>query len=188
MTLSFPYSPESNGLAERMNRISTEKRRAMLYYSSMNRSYWCEVVRHAAELHNQTTSPELNNNTPTEALLGTIPNNMRPRTFGCMAFVHKHKETWRDKFEKRVEEGVFLGSQHGLYRIWLSQSRKVMTRKHATFNEQRFHLFKSAITRPEQDVLAEVNRDNSRTGDVRAIKLETENDSENTDEQTEEFV
>lgn len=183
LTTSSPYSPQSNGLAERMNRILAEKARAMLDHSGLCKKYWVEAVRQAADLHNRTATPELNNKTPMEVLLGTIPNNAKLRTFGCAAYVHKHKETRKDKFDKRVEEGMYLGNQHGLFRMWLPKKNRVVTTKHATFDERKFPLSETTknaeIVQEEKDKDIPEQRVNNKEPTI--VTFDDDDDNEITD-------
>ncbi|KAE9153250.1 hypothetical protein PF005_g33422 [Phytophthora fragariae] len=39
-----PYSPQQNGVAERMNRTIMEKARIMLYYKGISTMWWAEAV------------------------------------------------------------------------------------------------------------------------------------------------
>lgn len=94
----------------------------------------------------------------------------------------KAQRNQRDKFEKRVKEGVGLGSQHGLNRIWSLRRRKVVSTKHTAFEKRIFPLSEFAVTKPKQDVLAEMNQDDSRAKHVRAITNKTAYASENTEE------
>ena len=44
---SAPYTPEQNGLVERMNRTLIEKARCMLIHSKLGKKYWAEAVNTA---------------------------------------------------------------------------------------------------------------------------------------------
>lgn len=68
-------------------------------------------------------------------LLGTVRTNSTLRVFGCAAFVHKLKGNRRHKFEGRIEKGVYLGNEHGLQRVYLYDSRRVITTKQISFEE-----------------------------------------------------
>ncbi|OWZ14155.1 hypothetical protein PHMEG_00012411 [Phytophthora megakarya] len=48
-----PYSPQQNGLAERMNRPLVEKARAMLHYNAVESRWWAETINCAAYLVNR---------------------------------------------------------------------------------------------------------------------------------------
>ena len=54
MELTAPYTPQQNGVAERLNRIIVEKAKAMFTDSRLPRNLWPEVVQTAAYLRNRT--------------------------------------------------------------------------------------------------------------------------------------
>lgn len=45
---SAPYSPQQNGLAERMNQSLAEMARSMLYYQHIQMGWWAEATKTAA--------------------------------------------------------------------------------------------------------------------------------------------
>lgn len=52
MEPSVPYTPQQNGVAERMNRTILERARAMLDESGVNRILWTEAIRAAVHVIN----------------------------------------------------------------------------------------------------------------------------------------
>lgn len=76
LTKSSTHTPQFIGIAERMNRTLFEKARSIIENSGLNEGFcWAESFRHVADLHKRTVTLELKINTPTEALLGTTPDN-----------------------------------------------------------------------------------------------------------------
>lgn len=51
---TVPYSPQQNGVAERMNRTIMEKARSMLYYKGVGMQWWAEAVSTAVYLINRS--------------------------------------------------------------------------------------------------------------------------------------
>lgn len=47
-----PYSPQQNGLAERMNRTVLEKARCMLFDSKLSKQFWAEAIYVAVDVIN----------------------------------------------------------------------------------------------------------------------------------------
>ena len=58
-TFSSVYTPQSNGLAERMNRTLLNKTRAMLKCAGLSKSYWGEALLHATYIYNRTIANSL---------------------------------------------------------------------------------------------------------------------------------
>ncbi|GBP08162.1 Retrovirus-related Pol polyprotein from transposon TNT 1-94 [Eumeta japonica] len=63
---STPYTPQQNGLSERMNRTLLEKARCMLINANLQKSLWAEAIRTAAYITNRTPTRALNYKTPEE--------------------------------------------------------------------------------------------------------------------------
>ncbi|GJW53374.1 retrovirus-related pol polyprotein from transposon TNT 1-94 [Tanacetum coccineum] len=66
------YTPQQNGVAERMNRTLLERARAMLATTSLGKSFWAKVVNTACYVINPSTAVELK--TPMEMWTGTPVN------------------------------------------------------------------------------------------------------------------
>ena len=52
--LAVPYSPEQNGVAERMNRTLLESARSMMVHAGLPDRFWAEAVECAAYIRNRT--------------------------------------------------------------------------------------------------------------------------------------
>jgi transposase InsO family protein len=49
---TIPYTPQQNGVVERMNRIITSKARCMLFNASMDRHFWAKAPSTTCMLFN----------------------------------------------------------------------------------------------------------------------------------------
>ncbi|XP_041969254.1 uncharacterized protein LOC121730360 [Aricia agestis] len=63
---STPYTPEHNGLAERMNRTLVERAKCMLFEAKLQKHLWAEAVTAAAYVVNRSPSRVLSEVTPYE--------------------------------------------------------------------------------------------------------------------------
>ena len=80
--LTVPYSPQQNGVAERMNRTLMESARAMIAHAGLPNSYWGEAVATAAYVRNRMPTTAIKNNqTPYERWYGR-------KLWGLMLLLH----------------------------------------------------------------------------------------------------
>ncbi|XP_057654122.1 uncharacterized protein LOC130892631 [Diorhabda carinulata] len=56
---STSYTPEHNGLAERMNRTLVERARCMLFYANLEKKLWAEALATAAYIVNRSPTKAL---------------------------------------------------------------------------------------------------------------------------------
>ena len=92
------YTPQQNGLAERMNRTILERVRCMLSSSGLSKVFWAEAAETAVHLINRSLSSTLQFKTPQEKWTGKAVNYQHLKVFGCTTYVH----TKIDKLESRV--------------------------------------------------------------------------------------
>lgn len=87
--LTAPYSPQQNGVAERMNRTLVESARSMIAHAGLPNTYWAEAISTAAYVRNRmSTSAFKQNKSPYERWYGRKPDIRNLRVFGCMAYAH----------------------------------------------------------------------------------------------------
>lgn len=133
LEMTVPYTPEQNGLSERMNRTIVEKVRAMLAGSKVTKRLWGEAVYAAAYLINRSPTVAVDGNrTPCEVWNGRKPNVSNLRIFGAECFVHVPKQK-RKKLDVKSEKATFVGYAPNGYRVW--NGRKVFVARDIVFNE-----------------------------------------------------
>ena len=137
-TMSTPYTPQSNGLAERYNRTILDKVRTMLHASGLSMQFWGEAAIHAAFLTNVTVSSTTQGTTPYELVFKRKPDLTKIRVFGCAAFVHVPKENRSMKLSTRSKVGALVRNEDGMYRIWDFEQKCIIMSKHVKFAEGRF--------------------------------------------------
>ncbi|CAF4918329.1 unnamed protein product [Pieris macdunnoughi] len=102
------YTPEQNGLCERMNRSVVEKARCLIYDAGLEKKFWAEAVNTSVYLRNRSVVTGLNNKTPYEVWTGQKPNLSHLRIFGSVVMVHIPKER-RLKWDKKANKLIFGG-------------------------------------------------------------------------------
>lgn len=114
-----PYSPEQNGLCERLNRTVVEKARCLLFDAGLPKRFWAEAVNTAVYLRNRSIASGLNNKTPFEIWTGTKPDVSNLRVFGSKTMVHIPKER-RLKWDKKASQCILVGYPDNVkgYRIY----------------------------------------------------------------------
>jgi transposase InsO family protein len=105
--MSAVYTPQQNGVAERMNRTLKEKARTLLLGVEADESLWVEAICTAAYLHNMTPGSG-RDKTPHELLYGTKPDLSHLRKWGCLAYV-KHAKHQVSTIGAQSEAGMFVG-------------------------------------------------------------------------------
>ncbi|KAH9697399.1 hypothetical protein KPL71_023589 [Citrus sinensis] len=127
------FTPQQNGLAERMNRTLIDKTRCLLINSKLPRSLWAEAVSTASYLVNKSPSSAIGFKTPEELWSGRPGKYEHLRVFGCPAYVHVRQ----GKLDARAIKGVFVGYPDRVkgYRVWCKEANKCLISRDVQFNE-----------------------------------------------------
>lgn len=122
------YTPQQNGLCERMNRSVVEKARCLLFDADLNKKFWAEAVNTSVYLRNRSVVTGLNDKTPYEVWTGEKPNLSHLRVFGSAVMVHVPKEK-RLKWDRKSRKLILVGYSENVkgYRVYDPDSNSVTT-------------------------------------------------------------
>ncbi|PNW85386.1 hypothetical protein CHLRE_03g183950v5 [Chlamydomonas reinhardtii] len=130
---SAPYTPQQNGVAERLNRTLMERTRALLFEAVLPPSFWPEAVVHACHVRNLSPSTSCSS-TPWEAFTGNKPNVADLRIFGCRVYVTKPADS-RSKLSPHADIGTYLGLQRSSAASRVLVGGKVVVSRDIEFDE-----------------------------------------------------
>ena len=150
-----PYSPEQNGVAERLNRTIIESARAMLNHAKLPLDFWAEACSTAVYLHNRSPTTALKGVTPFEHLFGRKPNISHLRVFGCVSYMHIPSDQ-RKKLDPKARKTIFVGYPPGVkgYKLYDTEKRSFRISRNVLFLEDKFDHFGK---KPESSVKPDLN-------------------------------
>ncbi|CAI7895573.1 unnamed protein product [Closterium sp. NIES-53] len=112
-SLTMPYSPAMNGIAERANRTITETARGLLIEAGLPDYFWLDAVRNWKEAKGML------------------------RVFGCMCMALVPKHLWHNKLGAKAIWAVHLGMDQNSngWLLWDPFTNKFLVRKDCKFME-----------------------------------------------------
>lgn len=131
---TMPYTPQENGIAERMNRSLLDKVRTKFAETNLPRELWGEAIQCAAY--------ELNRS-PTEANNGETPASRWHKNNDLSKLRIFGSETWavvlpkQSKLEKRAKHCIMVGYSGGGYRLWDYKKDEIFCSRDVRFNEKQ---------------------------------------------------
>ncbi|PKU70208.1 Retrovirus-related Pol polyprotein from transposon TNT 1-94 [Dendrobium catenatum] len=137
--MSYPYTPEKNGIAERKHRHLIETTRTLLHAAHLPLKFWLEALHTANYLINCLPSKTLQYDTPYALLHHQTPSYLHLKTFGCLCYPWL-KPSSPNKLHPKSTACVFVGysPSHKGYRCINLQNGKLHISRHVVFNEDIF--------------------------------------------------
>jgi len=135
------YTPQQNGVAERMNRTLLNMVRSMLRQSGMPKTFWGDALATAAYIKNRvTTSGIASGFTPFQVWHGEKPSVAHLRVFGCECWYSTHGVA-RSKLDDRARKAFFIGyaTEQKAYKLWDPVSERAVISRDVRFVEDRFY-------------------------------------------------
>lgn len=132
------YTPQQNGVAERMNRTILEKARCMLLNCKLGKTFWPEAVQAAVYLINRSQTSSLKGKIPAAFWFRETIDVTKLKVFGCIAYLKIPKQILQGKFDSRSIKCLFVGYCPNGYKFWNPEDRKIVFGRDAVFDESRF--------------------------------------------------
>ena len=137
------YSPQSNGVAEHMNRTLIDMTCTMLDASGAPLELWAEAILAACHIRNRLPSRTLDGKSPHEAWTGQKPKVGHIRKWGCKAYRLINKKAGRKKFQKGFKsmEGYLVGYElpGGVnYRLYHPGTKEFKVSRDVIFDEKEY--------------------------------------------------
>jgi transposase InsO family protein len=134
-TTTAPHQPQSNGIAERVDRTLVGKVWAMLLRCNLGYEFWPYAVLHAAYLHDRTPSSTSGSVTPFERLYGRVPSLGNLRIFGCLASENVPDEKRKKLFEKSIRTALLECLPGMQYKVLDLDNGDILYARHVKFDE-----------------------------------------------------
>jgi len=137
-SLTAPYSPAMNGIAERANRTITDTARGLLIESGLPDFFWPDAVRHACVTKNRVLTHVGDDKwVPYVEWLGRKPKVDMLRVFGCMCMALVPKQLRDRKLGAKAVWAVHLGmaQQSKGWLLWDPFSKKFTVSRDCKFME-----------------------------------------------------
>jgi hypothetical protein len=113
--VTAPYPPQQNSIAERGNRTTSKKARALLKQARLPSTLWGEAVITAIFYKNITPMKRLKWKSPHEIWYRKPFDYLRLHSFGCCAYVNIPKEKRIGKFGNTSKKGILVGYWQGIH-------------------------------------------------------------------------
>ncbi|CAI7737831.1 unnamed protein product [Closterium sp. NIES-54] len=132
-SLTMPYSPAMNGIAERANRTITETARGLLIEAGLPEYFWPDAVRSACVAKNKAlTHVGADKWVPYVEWIGRKPKVDMLRVFGCMCMALVPKHLRHNKLGAKAIWAVHLGMAQNSkgWLLWDPFTKKLLQHHH----------------------------------------------------------
>ncbi|KAH9698451.1 hypothetical protein KPL71_024012 [Citrus sinensis] len=135
------YTSQQKGVAERMNKILTERIRAMLRTAGLPNSLWAEAAKTACYIVNRSPSTAIGLKTTMEMWTGKPADYSYLHAFGCLVYVMYNAQE-RAKLNPKFRRCIFLGYVDGVkrYRLWDPTAHNIVISRDVIFVEDQLQM------------------------------------------------
>jgi len=165
---SPPYSPKSNGVAERVNRTIRVSLRTMLESASTyDKKLWAEAVLTWVYIKYRQPHSALKDLTPYQALYGTKPSIQHIQPFGGECYIHVPYQHRKDgkKLSARAQRAIFTGYTNvpHHYRVFLPDTKKTLVSADTFFPPVKLEGVMPMINHPIDQILTPLQNNTPST-------------------------
>jgi transposase InsO family protein len=131
-----PYSPASNGIVERANRMLVELARAMIVQQNMPEFLWEHAVAHAAYIRNRSYMRSLRGETtPYELWYKCKPSVAHLREFGAPVWILLQGQAEQRKLLPKSQRRAYVGYEDGprAVKYYTADTKRVLTSRNYRF-------------------------------------------------------
>src|SRR5579862_8066130 len=120
------YSPQSNGIAERINCTLFDMVCPMLDSSGALLELWSEALYTACYIRNHLPSCSLNDRSPHKAWTGLKPTVSHIHKFGSLVYCYIPKKSGCKKLDDKALHTYLVGYQsNGIYRVYYPETKSI---------------------------------------------------------------
>ncbi|KAK9209952.1 hypothetical protein WN944_002321 [Citrus x changshan-huyou] len=135
------YTPQQNGVVERMNMTLTERIRVMLKTAGLPNLFWAEAAKTACYIVNRSPSTTIRLKTAMEMWTGKPADYFYLHAFGCLVYVMYNAQE-RAKLDPKSRRCIFLGYADGVkrYHLWDPTAHKIVISRDVIFVEDQLQM------------------------------------------------
>jgi len=148
--------PQQNGVAERANRLFSERIVSLLNESGLPEKFWVECLASLVHVTNLCPTSALVGKTPHEIWYGKKPDVSHLRVWGCLAYVHVQRDK-RDKLGSHMEKCIFIGYPEGYkgWKFYNPETNSCVISERADFDERC--TYNGKLIEPPKDQSSELD-------------------------------